>query len=80
MELTIDYCTECGYLKRAVEATEEVLEEYPQNFDSVELVPSDGGVFRVSIDSEIVFDQEEDDFSREKVRENVERYIEEQEE
>ncbi len=80
MKLTIDYCTDCGHLGKAVEAAEEILENYPEEFDKVELVPSEDGVLRISIESEIVFDIDENSFSRAEVKTRVKDFIEEQEE
>lgn len=80
MDLTIDYCAECGHLDKAVQIVRDLLEEHDDTFEKAELVPSDGGVLRVSIDSEVVFDIDEDDFSIEQVDEKVEEYLEESEE
>lgn len=80
MKLTIDYCVECGRLAKAVETARTILEEHNEDFDKVELVPSDRGILRVSIESEVVFDIDEEDFSHERVLESVEEYLQKQEE
>lgn len=79
MQLTIDYCTECGYLDKAVEAAREVLAEYGESFDKAELVPSEGGVFRVSVESEVLFDIDEHQFSVKEIQERVGEHLQEQE-
>ncbi len=67
MELTVDYCVECGYREKAVKAAEAILEEFEDELESARLVPSGGGIFRLSIDGQIVFDIEKQEFSRDKV-------------
>lgn len=79
MKLTIDYCTECGYIDRALEAARLVMEDFGNDFEQIQLVPSEGGVFRVSIESEVVFDLDEEDYSVSKIREGVEEYLEQDE-
>jgi len=75
MKVTIDYCTECGHLEKALEVTENILEEYGEKFDKLELVPSDGGVLRVSIEGEVVYDIDQDSFTREEIIKGVEEYL-----
>lgn len=77
MDLTIDYCADCGHLDSAVEAAREVLDQYADDFDKVELVPSEDGVFRISIESEVVFDMDQDEFSVADITDAVEENIEE---
>lgn len=76
MDLTIDYCTDCGHLDKAVEIVREVMDEYDESFEKAELVPSDGGVLRVSIESEIVFDLDEDEFSIDDIKRKVAEQLE----
>jgi selenoprotein W-related protein len=76
MELTIDYCDECGHLDKAVEIAREVMEEYSESFDSVELIPSENGVLRVSIESEVVFDLDEEEFSISDIKQKVSDHLE----
>ncbi|MFB6190643.1 MAG: Rdx family protein [Candidatus Nanohaloarchaea archaeon] len=76
MELTIDYCDECGHLDKAVEIAREVMEEHGESFESVELIPSGNGVLRVSIESEVVFDLDEDEFSISDIKQKVSDHLE----
>lgn len=79
MELVIDFCTDCGHIDKATEAAREILREHANHFESAELVPAENGVFRISIDSEVVFDIGEEDFSVTKITEDVEKHLEENE-
>ncbi|MFB6147559.1 MAG: Rdx family protein [Candidatus Nanohaloarchaea archaeon] len=76
MDLTIDYCEDCGYLDKAVEIAREVLQENADRLDSVELVPADSDVLRVSVESEVVFDIDEEDYSAEAIEQKVSDRIE----
>lgn len=78
MELTIDYCDDCGHLDRAVEIAREVMEEHSEILAAVELVPSENRVLRVSIESEVVFDLDEDKFSIGDIKQKISEYLEEQ--
>lgn len=71
MDLTVDYCTECGYREEALETARFALEEFEAEIDSIRLVPSKGGIFRLSVDGEIIFDLEETDFSKDKIIEAI---------
>lgn len=76
MELTIDYCADCGHLDKAVEAARDVLDQHADDLERVELVPSEDGVFRISVDSEVVFDIDQDEFSVSDITDAVEENIE----
>ncbi|MFB6158621.1 MAG: Rdx family protein [Candidatus Nanohalobium sp.] len=52
--VTIEYCEPCGLKQPA----EEVKQELRENLElEVELEPGDGGVFRVYVDGEEVYDK-----------------------
>lgn len=78
MKVTIDYCVECNHLDKASETAHQLLEKFHGELESVELVPGDGGVFRVSIDSEIVFDLEDGAYSIPEINKRVEAKLEEE--
>ncbi|MEV6072329.1 Rdx family protein [Nocardia sp. NPDC052001] len=50
-EVVITYCAPCGYLKRAQAAAEALGTELGI---APELVPGKGGVYRVTVDGEVV--------------------------
>lgn len=55
----IEYCVPCGLLDPAVETQRELLETFGRDLDGVSLRTGHGGVFRVSVGDELVFDKAE---------------------
>ena len=55
----IEYCVPCGLLDPAVETQRELLETFGRDLDGVRLATGHGGVFKVSVDDELVFDKAE---------------------
>lgn len=55
----IEYCVPCGLLDPAVQTQRELLEEFGRDLDGVRLTTGHGGVFKVSVDDELVFDKDE---------------------
>ena len=58
-EVEIEYCVPCGLLEHAIETQHAVLEAYGQDLDTVTLTPGHGGVFKVSVNGDLVFDKDE---------------------
>jgi selenoprotein W-related protein len=58
----IEYCVPCGFRGRAVDVQRAILGGLEQELDRVSLVMGSHGVFRVSVDGEVVYDKNEDDF------------------
>lgn len=61
-DVEIHYCVPCGHLDRAQDVQHAILSEYGQEIDRVALKTGDGGVFTVAVDSEQVFDVDEDEY------------------
>ncbi|MFB6291849.1 MAG: Rdx family protein [Candidatus Nanohaloarchaea archaeon] len=78
MELTIDYCTDCGHSDKAIKTAEAAAQNYEEEFDQIVLVPADDGVFRVSIEGHIIFDIDEDSFEVGKIMERIDERLEEE--
>lgn len=55
----IEYCVPCGLLDSAVETQRELLETFGRDLDGVRLTTGHGGVFRVSVGDELLFDKAE---------------------
>jgi selenoprotein W-related protein len=55
----IEYCVPCGLLDPAVETQRELLESFGRDLDGVRLTTGHGGVFKVSVNDELVFDKAE---------------------
>jgi selenoprotein W-related protein len=55
VKVQIEYCADCGYGPRAVKVVDEILNgiEYGP-LSSLTLIPSEGGVFEVFFDNELI--------------------------
>jgi selenoprotein W-related protein len=60
--LEINYCTQCRWLLRAAWYAQELLTTFEQELGEVALVPGTGGVFRVALDGELLWDRKERGF------------------
>lgn len=63
----IEYCVPCGYLDRALTLQRAILETFGQSVERAALVTGDGGVFRVSVDGERVWDVADDEYDVDEV-------------
>lgn len=57
--VVIEYCTACRFAARALWIAHELLNALEPYVESIELRPSSGGVFIVSLDGEPVFSNKE---------------------
>lgn len=71
----IEYCVPCGFLPRAEDVQHDLLETFGQELDSVALVTGDHGVFRVSVDGEVVFDKADDEYEVEAITRSVREHV-----
>ncbi|MBI4337755.1 MAG: SelT/SelW/SelH family protein [Chloroflexi bacterium] len=51
----IMYCTQCGWLPRAIWLAQELLATFDQELSEVALVPATGGVLEVRVDGAMVW-------------------------
>ena len=58
--ITIAYCTQCKWLLRAAWMAQELLSTFETEIEEVTLRPGVGGVFRIEIDGELVWDRVRD--------------------
>ena len=58
MKISIEYCAEWNYQPRALRARDLVKEKFKTNVD---LVPSSGGVFEITVDDKLVFSKKKED-------------------
>lgn len=59
--ITITYCTQCNWLLRSGWLAQELLSTFGPDLASVTLVPSTGGVFRIEVDGEEIWERVKDD-------------------
>src|SRR5918998_1316162 len=57
--LEITYCTQCRWLLSAGWMAQELLTTFPADLGEVALVPGTGGVFRIRLDDQLLWDRAE---------------------
>ncbi|CAG7599155.1 MULTISPECIES: SelT/SelW/SelH family protein [Rhodococcus] len=57
--VAITYCTQCQWLLRAAWMAQELLGTFGQDLGEVALVPGTGGIFRITVDDELIWDRKE---------------------
>ena len=57
--ITIEYCTQCGWLLRAAWIAQELLTTFVEEIGELSLRPGTGGIFRIYAEDEIIFDRKE---------------------
>lgn len=60
MRVAIEYCTQCRWLLRASWMAQELLSTFGTDLTEVALVPGTGGVFRITIGDEQVWERKAD--------------------
>ena len=55
----IEYCVPCGLLDPAIETQRELLETFGRDLEGVRLTTGHGGVFKVTVGDDLVFDRAE---------------------
>jgi len=58
--IAIEYCTGCRWLLRAAWMAQELLTTFEKEVGEVALCPGSGGVFRISIDGQTLWDRKRD--------------------
>lgn len=58
--VAIEYCTQCRWLLRAAWMAQELLNTFGTDLDEVALVPGTGGVFRITVDAEQIWERKAD--------------------
>ena len=60
-EVDIEYCVPCGLRDHAMKTQKTLLEEFGQDLNGVRLQPGHGGVFKIRVDDDLVWDKDEHD-------------------
>ena len=55
----ITYCTGCRWLLRAAWTAQELLTTFQEELGEVALIPGSGGVFRVRVGEEVIWDRQQ---------------------
>jgi selenoprotein W-related protein len=56
--IVITYCTQCRWLLRATWLAQELLTTFTTDVGELALQPGTGGVFRVAVDEEVLWDRQ----------------------
>lgn len=75
-EVEIEYCVPCSLLPQAMEVANEILTHDGHRLAGVHLKTGSGGVFKVRMGSELVWDESVDDLDAADVRRRVEERLE----
>ena len=59
MKIRIEYCTSWGYVSRAIGLAQKLLNTHKNNIESLEIIPSSGGVYEVSLNEDLIFSKKE---------------------
>lgn len=70
-DVEIEYCVPCGHLNSAEDVQHALLEQFGQELTAVRLKTGDGGVFKVRVDGELVFDKAEDGYDVDEITRRV---------
>lgn len=70
-EVEIEYCVPCGLLPAAEETGHALLSRFGQRLEALRLKPGHGGVFKVSVDGEVVFDKSHDGYDLDLILDRV---------
>jgi len=55
-EVEIEYCVPCGHLDRAIDVQRALLSTLGEQLDAVTLRTGRNGVFRVTVDGDVIYD------------------------
>ncbi|WP_063053918.1 SelT/SelW/SelH family protein [Nocardia arthritidis] len=58
--VAIEYCTQCRWLLRASWMAQELLSTFATDLDEVALLPGSGGIFRITVDGEQIWERKTD--------------------
>ena len=61
VNIQIIYCSDWSYEKEAAGLAVQLMEYYKQDINTMQLVPSDGGRFEVSVNNHLIFSKLEED-------------------
>ena len=65
----------CGHLDRTQDLQEAILSEFGRELEAVSLVTGYSGIFRVSVEDELIFDEAEDEYDPAAIVEQVRERI-----
>ena len=70
----IEYCVPCGFRQRALDLQQAILTGLEAKLDAVSLVMGDHGVFRVTVDDDVVYEKAEDELDVDEIVREIRQY------
>lgn len=67
----IEYCVPCGHLDAAIETQRALLTEFGRRLEGVRLKTGHGGVFKIRVEEEEVFDKTTDPYDMDAIKDSV---------
>jgi selenoprotein W-related protein len=74
-ELEIEYCVPCGLLSAAEETEHALLSAFGERVEVLKLKPGHGGVFKVRLDGDVIFDKTHHGYDVEAIVDRVKRLL-----
>jgi selenoprotein W-related protein len=74
-EIEIEYCVPCGLLPRAEEVEHALLSRLGRRIDALRMKPGHGGVFRVSVGEDAIFDKSRDGYDVDEIVRRAEERV-----
>ncbi|MBD0400360.1 SelT/SelW/SelH family protein [Flammeovirga sp. EKP202] len=76
IKITIEYCTLCQWTPRAVWLQQELLYTFNNEIEEISLRPTNGGVFKIYVNEQQVWDRKEQGFPEpKKVKQTIRNLI-----
>lgn len=70
-DVEIEYCGECDFRSQAIDTANEVLKNHQSELDGVHLKVGKGGVFKVRVDGDVVWDKDIKQLDVREVEQNI---------
>ncbi|ATZ11556.1 Rdx family protein [Erwinia amylovora] len=58
--VTIHYCSQCNWMLRASWLAQELLHTFSTDLGAVTLIPTTGGVYKISVNQQVIWDRKND--------------------
>jgi len=59
LKISIEYCMVWHYTERTTSLVAELLRQFEPEIESISLIPSDGGVFEVTVNGQLVYSKKQ---------------------
>lgn len=73
--VSIEYCVPCGFRERAIDVQRAILNGLEGDIDECTLVMGSHGIFRVTVNDEVVYDKDEADYDLDDIVREVRTHL-----